>query len=325
MMNSRTGHLIKTAAGLYGFGVNSVKLINSDVYSPNDIYLFDLNDAEYILRIATHDADYFNQTAAEMEWLGFLHGRGISVSLPLPMRDGGLVNSIKYGDKYHAVCAFEKADGEECEKSDPNTWNDDVIYDYGLTMGRMHAATKDFKPSENRFTRKTFDGSDAFDNYDKLPQEIKKFADEFVPYLLSLPRTRETFGLIHNDFHLNNFFVDDNKVRVFDFDDSLYGYFALDLGIALHHAIGWNPRARPEKSQAEADKLINIFMRGYNSANALDDQTLKTIPLFMRYMQLCIFGWDYPEKNEPDAEYNLVNGLTMQGCRIDEKNFIDIK
>jgi len=320
---NRTRRLIPQIANLYPFDAKTLELINSDIYSPNDTYSFAKNGKEFILRVATHDEDHNSLTAAEMEWLAFLHGRGIPVSLPLPTENGKFVETIEARNKFHAVCAFEKVEGEHCEKENPRLWNDEIIEDYGFTMGKMHAETKNFIPSDEKIKRPSFDASEAFcDSIKELP-EILALAESLTKQLLSLPRNAETFGLIHNDFHLNNFFVKGNKVRVFDFDDSLYGYFALDIGIALHHAITWNPRIEAEKAQAEAEKLIRIFMKGYNKANALGEQALRSIPSFMKYRQLCNFGWCYPHNVSPDERDNLLNGLTMQGCRITEDIFIN--
>ena len=104
-------------------------------------------------------------------------------------------------------------------------------------MGGMHRETKDFQVSDPRFMRGVFDGGDI-DGTDVLEKTfaqipaIEKFANSLISRLLALPRTNDTWGLIHNDLHQNNFLVKANKVYAFDFDDSIYGYFALDIGIA---------------------------------------------------------------------------------------------
>ena len=143
-MKTRTNHLLSQASELYPFNADTIRLINSDKYSPNDIYSFEKYDKEYILRIATHDKDNLYKTTGEMEWLAFLNGRGIPVSMPLPMKNGRLVESLAADNKYHAVCAFEKAEGKHCEKDDPDTWNPRVIEDWGYVTGSMHRETKGF-------------------------------------------------------------------------------------------------------------------------------------------------------------------------------------
>jgi len=322
-MKTRTNHLLPQAAALYLFDAGTVRLINSDIYSPNDIYSFAKDGRKYILRIAAHKQDNLFKTTGEMEWLAFLHERGIPVSMPLPMNDGRLVAPLKSGNEYHAVCAFEKAKGRHCDKDDPKTWNNDVIEDWGYVMGCMHRETKDFQISDPRFMRGVFDGRDI-DGSDALEKAfaqipaVEKFANIFIPKLLSLPKTRDTYGLIHNDMHQNNFLVKDNKVHVFDFDDSIYGYFALDIGIALHHA------SHNAINKQDLEKIILKFMQGYKKANKLDGQSLKNILLFMKYRQLCNFCWRYPDnltEDEQNEQENILNGLT-RGWLITEDIFI---
>jgi Ser/Thr protein kinase RdoA (MazF antagonist) len=320
-MQTRTNHLISQADALYPFDINTIRLIRSSKYSPNDIYAFTKNKKEYILRIATHEKDNSFKTIGEMEWLAFLHGRGVPVSMPLPMKDERLVASFTSNNKFHAVCAFEKAEGKHCEKDDPNTWNPQVINDWGFVMGSIHRETKEFQISDSRFTRGVFDGGDIDGSdvlekaFAKIPA-IQKFADNLISQLLSLPQTKDTYGLIHNDFHQNNFFVNDNKVYVFDFDDSIFGYFALDIGIALHHALH-NATGKPD-----AERIILQFMQGYKRANKLDEQALKSILSFIKYRQLNDFAWFYPDHVTENEKENILNGLTTNGFSIDEDIFI---
>jgi len=321
-MRTRTAHLISQAAELYPFDVDTVRLINSDKYSPNDIYSFTKNKKKYILRIATHDKENIFKTAGEMEWLKFLNEQNIPVSMPLPMNDGRMVKSLVSNDgKYHAVCAFEKAKGKHCNKNDPNTWNPYVIEDWGFVMGSMHRETKEFQISDPRYMRGIFDGGDI-DGTDVLERtfakipEIQKFANDLISQLLSLPRTKSTWGLIHNDMHQNNFLVKNNKVHVFDFDDSIYGYFALDIGIALQHAL------HNATGQQDAERIIILFMQGYKKANKLDDQALKSILSFMKYRQLCNFAWCYPDNAGKNEQDHILNGLTTNGFLLEENIFI---
>ncbi len=87
-MDGESARLVKEGARLYGFEPGTLKLIRPATCSPSDIYSFFKDGRRYILRIAAHDGDHTGQTLAEMEWLSFLAGRGIPVSMPLPMSGG---------------------------------------------------------------------------------------------------------------------------------------------------------------------------------------------------------------------------------------------
>jgi Ser/Thr protein kinase RdoA (MazF antagonist) len=110
-------------------------------------------------------------------------------------------------------------------------------------------------------------------------------------------------------------------VHVFDFDDSIYGYFALDIGIALHHALD-NIIGNP---QSDVERIITQFMRGYCSANKLDEVALKSILNFIKYRQLCNFGWRYPDDVLENEEFNLLNGFVTHDCKIDENIFLNFQ
>jgi Ser/Thr protein kinase RdoA (MazF antagonist) len=197
-MNTRTNHLLNQAAELYPFNPETIRLISSTNYSPNDIYSFVKNGKEYILRIATHKEAYLFKTIAEMEWLAFLNKRGIPVSLPLPMLDGRLAAPFQTAENHHVICAFERAEGSHCNKDDSSTWNDDIIADWGFVMGSMHRETKNFRLSDERYKRDVFDGYDI-DKSDVLKHSwakipaVNEFATNLLEKIFSLPRNRDTY------------------------------------------------------------------------------------------------------------------------------------
>lgn len=322
-MQTRTDHLLPQVARLYPFDEGTLRLIRSSVFSPNDVYAFARDGREYILRIATHEEDHTALTAAEMDWLAHLHREGVPVSMPLPMRDGRLVASLRHGASHHAVCAFEKAEGALCDRTDPDSWNRDVCRDWGHTLGRLHRATKTYRPSNPRYARPVFDGSEALNPSLLQAPAIHRIARELVGSLLALPRTQDTYGLIHNDFHQTNFFVKDGRVHVFDFDDSLYGPFALDIGVSMYFALRWGLPDAPEKRQAAAEATATVFMGGYLDANRLDAQARRAILPFMRYRQLCDFGWEFDPQKKPMRQEQalLLQGDPVPGVSLRESLF----
>lgn len=323
-MQTRTHHLLPQVAKLYPFEESTVRLIRSSTFSPNDIYHFLRNGRAYILRIATHDEDHLHLTAAEMDWLSHLHREGVPVSLPLPMRDGQLVVSIPHGAKHHTVCAFEKAEGSPCDKTDPASWNMTVCRDWGYTLGRIHRATKSYQPANSRFFRPVFDGGDALHESLRGVSAIHALASALVRFLVALPRNRDTYGLIHNDFHHTNFFVNNGRVHVFDFDDSLYGYFAHDIGVSVYFALRWGLPDDWEGRQSNAERIVVTFMEGYRAANRLDDDALKSIIPFMQYRQLSDFAWVFDPDANPltEEQYNLMHGVVVPGVCLSDAIFM---
>jgi len=73
--------------------------------------------------------------------------------------------------------------------------------------------------------------------------------------------------LIHTDVHAGNFFVDDGRITVFDFDDSSYQWFASDIAIALYYTIwrkfdGHEQREKDTYAPGVFGKLHDWLQRG---------------------------------------------------------------
>ncbi|WP_029192607.1 hypothetical protein [Paenibacillus harenae] len=91
---------------------------------------------------------------------------------------------------------------------------------------------------------------------------------------------------------MNNFYIDNGDITVFDFDDSIYGWFALDIAIAATHANWWGSPANDRKIKNEFSKrFLNDFLTGYIKHNDLDKHWLQQIPMFMDYRNICSFFW----------------------------------
>lgn len=136
---------------------------------------------------------------------------------------------------------------------------------------------------------------------------------------MALPKDRDSYGLIHFDLHPWNFLIDGERLNVFDFDDCLYGWFALDIGVALYHALWWG--RKNDAGQEFTREIIQSFLEGYASANHLSDFWLARIPLFMKYRQICKFSWFYGPENEDEHQRerirNIENGVLFSDCDID--------
>jgi len=105
---------------------------------------------------------------------------------------------------------------------------------------------------------------------------------------------------------------------VFDFDDSLYGWFALDIGIALYHGLWWG---REDNAGNEfTNKIVENFLKGYLSSNHLSDFWVAKIPMFMKFRQICKFSWFYDSENadghQRERLYNIENDILFAGCEL---------
>ena len=305
--------LLAFAANGYGFKKRTLHFISE---STNQIYCFQKKGKWYILRFSQRPAEQASQTKAEMDWLYYLASHGIGVSLPLPADNGALVLSTGDGGKPYVISAFEALPGRNWDRNNPDLWNADVFYAWGKAMGDMHRLAKDYTPSGG--ARGSFTGRETIRNTFESCPSVNKILEELQAEIMALPKDRDSYGLIHCDLHPWNFLIDGGRINVFDFDDSLYGWFALDIGVALYHGLWWG-----RKNDAGHDftgEIIRQFLRGYLSANHLSDFWISKIPMFMRYRQICKFSWFYDaghaDAHQMERMRNIENGMLFDNLSL---------
>jgi len=308
--------LLTIAANNYGFDKNTYHFISE---STNQMYAFQKDGKWYIIRFSQKPAEHIHHTKAEMDWLYYLASNKINVSLPLANNSGELV-IIAEG---YIISAYEALTGQFWNKNDPNLWNDKVFYNWGKLTGDLHRLTKDYQSANDIDVRDEFDGRFSLADSVKSCPSVNKITEELIGVMMALPKDKDSYGLIHNDLHQWNFLINGDQINVFDFDDCLYGWFALDIGIALYHALWWG--RKNDAGHDFTNEIIKNFIDGYLSANHLSGFWISKIPLFMKYRQICKFSWFYNSENEDDHQkeriQNILNDNFFSDCKIKECNF----
>jgi len=325
-----SNELLEFASENYDFDINTLHFISD---STNQIYMFSKNGKGYILRFAKRPVEQIRHTKAEMDWLYYLAGKDIGVSLPLKANNGELVISTKdtkekeNGEDY-IITAFEMASGRFWDKNDPARWNEKIFFNWGKLMGDLHRLTKDFKPANENDVRPVFNGRFPLSESVRSNPAVNKITEDLISEIMALPKDKDSYGLIHYDIHQWNFYIDGDKINVFDFDDSVYGWFALDIGVALYHALWWG--RKNDAGNDFTNAIIENFLKGYLSANHLSGFWISKIPMFMKYRQICKFSWFYDaESEEKHAEdehqqeriYNIKNDIFFTDCDLDKSLF----
>lgn len=253
----------------------------------NFIYEYQQDGQEYILRIAHSGRRSAEMINGEVEWINYLVDNGVGASRAVPSRNGNLVEVVAAGDTYFSAAAFVKAPGAHAEKRD---WDNGLMVTLGQELGKMHRLTKNFAPSNPAYKRPDWH------------QELAGFAEKYLPasealaiekfnqhrsYLQSLPMEKDSYGLVHFDAHGGNFFVNEGKITLFDFDDCQYNWFAADLAIALFYVL---PHNCVTKEQLEfAKKVYAQMMEGYSRENTLDQSWLRLIPAFLKQREMDLY------------------------------------
>ncbi|MDI9458391.1 MAG: phosphotransferase [Bacillota bacterium] len=283
--------VLSEAAQRFGMAADSLKLLGE---FENYVYEGKIGGTCYVLRLTHSSHRSTNMVLGELEWINFLAENGVSVAKALPSTSGKLAEEIHVGEDFFIASVFQKAKGRLLDRSNPAEPTREVITEWGRTIGKMHRATKHFEPSEERFRRPQWfeDNLMCFENH--LPAEDKHIVDigySLLEYAKKLPQSQDSYGLIHTDVHMGNFFVDEGKITVFDFDDCSYQWFASDIAIALYYTIWWKFGGQDTREKdAYAREFLRDFMIGYNAENRLEDYWLNELPFFMKLRDIILYA-----------------------------------
>lgn len=315
-------YLFEFAADSYGFNRDTLQFVAVGRDKTRQFYAFVKCDNAYILRIVECCSSLMGQVIAEMDWLCYLAEKGVSVSVPLRACNGDLALLSEENGETQIICAYTRVKGKLWDKNDPKLWNERIFYNWGKVMGDMHRITKDYRPAEGREKRPEF-SSIILDTVKAFPS-VNRVAEEVLAEIESLPKDRESYGLIHYDLNPSNFMIDGERINVFDFADCAYAWYALDMGCALTVGL-WMGRCN-DAGYDFTNKIIKHFLSGYLSANALEDFWLTKIPLFMKLCQLAGFSCTYNCVNADDDQqreliYNIENNIFLTDCTIDYSLF----
>lgn len=251
------------------------------------IYRFERPDGRFILRIGHSERRSPELIHGEVDWINFLAEHGAPVARAILSAEGNLVEAIPDGHGSEFLCtAFVHATGGPISRAQTN---DSVYRNYGRLLGRMHALAKTYQVSNPAWKRYDWDSSENNTAEKQIPASDTTILEKYratLAHLRKLPRNTDGFGMIHQDAHPGNFFVDEQlNLTLFDFDDCVYGHFIYDIAMVLFYTS--NGEADPAAYTA---RFMPVFLEGYREENRLDPSWLAELPYFMKLREIDLFA-----------------------------------
>jgi amicoumacin kinase len=224
---------------------------------------------------------------AEVDWINYLAEGGAGVAKAWLSARGNLVEAVEDGQGgQFLVTAFAKARGKHPGKGE---WTPAFFETYGQLIGRLHALSRRYAPPHPDCQRPRWNDEVNMEVETFLPQGDERIAGQFrelMSHLEALPVTPEGYGLIHQDAHGGNLFVDETgQITLFDFDDCCYGHYIYDIAMVVFYAIANRP-----DMPAVTREFMGPFLRGYSHENRLDPAWLKEIPHFLKLREIDLYA-----------------------------------
>ena len=274
------------------------------------IYEFEHGGTDYILRIGHSFRKSEALIQGEVDWINYLARGHVSVARAISSESGNLVEAIddRQGGQF-LVTAFVKAPGQKPWEAG---WTPARFENYGRLLGKMHALAVNYQPLP-AWKRPEWD--------DSTMQFIELYLPEYeviahqkyrsvLEHIYTLPKDRDAYGLIHQDAHQNNFFMDENgTLTLFDFDDCVYSWFINDIAIVLFYiAMDAEDLGFPTTA-AFTEEFMTYFLRGYRQVYTLNNNWLKEIPHFLKLRELELYAVVFRDFAIKDSEHWTLEGF----------------
>lgn len=261
----------------------------------NFVYPIERPDGPAILRLTHESHRGILEVEAELRWMMDLKGRGLPVPAVHRSRRGALVEMIESAQGRFFVTCFERLAGIEPDPRKPEPSTDQMFKQLGAVIARLHQASYDAAWTQATLARRTWREDSVAQNlhfYVPVGEKLVHRAfDRALAELDSLPRSRESFGLIHGDLNQANFFITPDGLKVFDFDDSCYCWFAYDLVVPIFHL----PNEEPAEINEKAQHVFHLLRRGYESVRRFNPAWSRWLSLLLRWRDLLTYGFFYEQ------------------------------
>lgn len=281
----RADHLQKIAER---YGMDPDEMVHVGGFE-NSVYSFSRNGTELFLRVGSANHMTLELVEAEIDWVLYLVENGVPAVRPVVSENELFVECVNTGDAQYNVVAFEKANGEHVDHANPEAWDDRMIQNWGRTIGRLHNLAKEFRAGTSR--RYEFRPDLDSHMYAKESREVRDYIDALFGKLRALPKTRDSYGLVHSDIHTGNFLVKDNRISaILDFDRSCYKWFASELAVALYYPTYLTKLRDSQESQQQfIRRFVSNFLEGYECENKMPADWIEQLGVFMKVREVILF------------------------------------
>jgi Ser/Thr protein kinase RdoA (MazF antagonist) len=182
-------------------------------------------------------------------------------------------------------------------------------------LGKLHTLTNKMQlaslPARNIFTE--------FDRFLKLDEKtlkrfknseilLKQIKDFYSKAQSKIDSGKELYGVIHNDYRVQNLIYTENDCFVIDFDWACYGPLLKDLGLAMAEWSLFDFKTGPSKTAMEK------FIKGYNKTApqaVLYDENLIFWICFACLSDACTFFADVNEGQYSDKTIDDIDQCHM--------------
>ena len=284
-------------------------------YSENATFLVqhEALGEKYILRVNRPNYHTKAEIESELAWLCSLDKYSpIQVSLPILDDSGSFIQTSEWKGEIYYSTLFTFLEGNS-----PNENNESGLIKQFEALGEITAKFHDYSIAQHdvfhTFNRMTWDYETILGNTPKWgkwqdglaitserAELFQRVSNTIKNRLERYGKAPDRFGLIHSDLRLANLIVEDEQIKVIDFDDCGFGWYMYDLATSLSFI---------EHKQYVPD-LIESWLKGYRKVRPITFEEVDELPTFIMMRRLQLISWIGSRDN--DTTRSLGSGYTIE-------------
>ena len=270
-----------------------VDIAQAKCYFSTQNYAFIFPGEPFMIRVSATQKKTRAEILSELMWLDDLKQFKQTVCEPHVSLRGKLLEEFEIDGKTYRASMFRTARGVFKTRTEMTPM---FFICCGDLLGAIHHVSTDERIKGFKFMRKT--KADDFSALkervrEKIPEHILSRINKIEKQVSELSQEIGQYGICHGDFHMNNFFVEENNVWVFDFDGCAYAHYLYDVASFIQACFLFGYGAGRDLRIVMEEEILHYFKIGYTLNKECDEHFWDNLDLFMMYraaltyMSLC--------------------------------------
>ena len=246
-------------------------------------YAFIFPGEPFMIRVSATPQKTRAEILSELMWLDDLKQFKQTICEPNVSLQGNLLEEFEINGRTYRASMFRTARGVIKTTTDMKPM---YFICCGELLGVIHHVSTDEREKGFRFMRgtKTDDFSALKERVrEKVPAEILERINEIEAKVAALPQEIGHYGICHGDFHMNNYFVEENNVWVFDFDGCAYAHYLYDVASFIQACFLRGYGAGRDLREVMENEILHYFKIGYTLNMECDEHFWDNLDVFMMY------------------------------------------
>ncbi|MBD3581148.1 phosphotransferase [Flavobacterium selenitireducens] len=240
----------------------------------NHTYFISNGKQKFVVRVYCFEWRTKTEIEQELGLLNLLRENSISISFPIPDKNGRLIQEINAPEGIRYAVLFSFAEGQKMR-----FMSNETCFHIGSLMAKIHNITERKKIDRISYGPEIL----LYQSYERLRPFFSEDLDEmkFVKAIRSKISgkfeagnlTESQNGIVHLDIWYDNLSVNnENEITVFDFDNCGNGPLILDVGYFCKQLFFI------EHDKVQYESKAKSFLSGYQKIRQLSNGELQLIP-----------------------------------------------